>query len=348
VRHAGRRDPSSSPSIPGLLALGLLFGAGCGGDDGPTDGAPPDAPGERDGASADAGSDPILDPHLFDCTSPGAADVSMSPARASLVPTSCGLDVTCLTPQVSGHRGAGGALGRIAPEDTLAAYRAGIALGLEYVETDPRPTADGVLVNVHDSTVDRTTDGTGAVDAMTFDEVRALHIRTELPGDFACERIPTLEEILRTCRERVLVLVDANKTDRVDLLVDAIHAADALEWAIFDTSSTDKIDQALALEPGLHFMIRPDSVEQITTQLDHFDPLVPVIVELNLGDVEPGAPLVHGRGTRVLTDVFAADALFNLSEDPMGYVDALGAGADILQTDRPDAIVALLQARGDR
>lgn len=73
-------------------------------------------------------------------------------------------------PQVSGHRGAGGMLGAIAPEDTLAAYRAGIATGLEFVETDPRPTADGVLVNIHDPEVNRTTDGKGYVESMTLAE----------------------------------------------------------------------------------------------------------------------------------------------------------------------------------
>jgi hypothetical protein len=52
-----------------------------------------------------------------------------------------------------------------------------------------------------------------------------------------------------------MVLVDANKTDRVDLLVAAIVAIDTLDWAVFDTSSLDKIDRALAIEPRL--MIQP-------------------------------------------------------------------------------------------
>jgi len=333
-----------------LASLCFVIGAGCGDDAGSRDASSPDTGPGRDSAARDGGADagPILDPHLFDCTSPGATDETMLPTRASPVPTSCGLDPTCLTPQVSGHRGVGGELGRIAPEDTLAAFRAGIALGLEYVETDPRPTVDGVMVNMHDTTVDRTTDGTGAVDAMTFEEIRALHIRTALPGDYSCERVPTLEEILRTCRERVIVLIDANKTDRVDLLVEAVRAADALEWSIFDTSSTDKIDRALAIEPGIHFMIRPGTVDEITTQLDHYDPLLPAIVELDQSTVELGAPIVHARGTRVLIDVFVADILFNVSADPMGYVDALDLGTDILQSDRPDAVITLLRTRGDR
>ncbi len=348
-------------SIHITVVVTVLAGIACGGDDaadasvdggGSVDAGALDARAPTDtGPTLDAGmpdAGPPLDPALFDCTSPGATDETMLPERASPIPIACALDPSCRTPQVTAHRGAGGPLGRIAPEDTLAAYRAGIAIGAEYVETDPRPTLDGVIVNMHDTTVNRTTDGTGTVSEMTFDQVRALHIVTTLPGDYSCERVPTLEEILRTCVGRVVVLVDANKTDRVDLLVEAIHAADAVEWSIFDTSSLDKIDQALAMDASLHFQIRPGSVEEIEPQLDHYSPTLPVIVELGLGDVPDGAPIVHARGTRAFTDVFGADALFNIVGDTSGYTDALTAGADILETDRPDVLIEVLRARGDR
>ncbi len=337
-----------------LLLLTLLLAA-CDGGAGAMDAGSPDAGALVEDAAADAavvrrdgGGDagPILDPHLFDCTSDEVSSGTLLP-RASPIPIACALDPRCLTPQVAGHRGAGGQLGRIAPEDSLAAYRAGIALGIEYLETDPRPTSDGVIVNMHDTTVDRTTEGTGTVAEMTFAEVRALRFRTTLPGDYGCERVPTLLEILQTARGRAVVLIDANKTDRVDLLVQAIHDADALDWAIFDTSDVSKIDQALAIDPTLHFQIRPSAAE-LESQLDHFAPRVPVLVELDLGDVPVGAPIVHARGTRVFTDVFAADALYSLTGRLTGYGDALDQGADVLQCDRPDGVLALYRMRGLR
>ncbi len=330
--------PRLSPWLGVLAAVASGLACGCGDDD---DSATP-----RD-AAVDAG--PILDPHSFDCTSLGGPDGGLVPARASTVPLACALDRTCRTPQISGHRGAGGDLGALAPEDSLAAYRAAIALGIEYVETDPRPTADGVIVNLHDTTVDRTTDGRGSVDALSFAEVRALHLDTgKLAGDYSCEQVPTLVEILRTCKGRVVVLVDANKTDRVDLLVQAILDADALDWAIFDTSSLDKIDRALALEPRLQFMIRPGSVADITTQLDHFAPRVPSIVELGPGERAAGAPVVHARGSRVLSDVFVEDGLAIVQHDLSGYARALDLGVDILQSDRPDLVLRLYRQRGLR
>ena len=235
----------------------------------------------------------------------------------------------------------------LAPEDTLSAYRAGIAVGVEFVETDPRPTADGVLVNVHDDTVDRTTDGAGQVSLLTLAEIQRLRIDTGmLRGDFSCERIPTLVDILRTCRGKVIVLVDANKTDRVDLLVDAIRTADAVDWAVFDTSSIAKIDQALAIDPTLHVQIRPANQAEIVAQLDHFAPRVPEIVELETDDREAGSAIVHQRGTRSLSDVFLEDVVAPDGPDPYGPLVDLGL--DILQSDRPDLVIAALRRRGLR
>lgn len=228
----------------------------------------------------------------------------------------------------------------------MASY--GIALGAEYVETDPRPTRDEVLVNIHDATVDRTTDGTGDVDQITYAEIQALHVDTlDYPGDFSCERIPTLVEVLQTCAGKVVVLVDANKTDRVDLLVAAIEEANAVDWAIFDTSSVDKTSQALEIEPNLHFMIRPDTPDQVEEQLDHFAPRPPDIIELDTDERAEGSAIVHAHGTRSFSDVFLEDALA-AGGDLSSYDIPLADGIDILQTERIDLVDARLRELGKR
>lgn len=56
--------------------------------------------------------------------------------------------------------------------------RAAIALGVDFIETDPRPSKDGVIVNVHDTDVGRVTTGTGKVADMTLAELRALPLKT--------------------------------------------------------------------------------------------------------------------------------------------------------------------------
>src|SRR5579871_1635952 len=62
----------------------------------------------------------------------------------------------------------------IMPENTLAAIRNAIKLGVDYVELDIRATSDGHLVIMHDSTVDRTTNGKGAVRDLDFATIESL------------------------------------------------------------------------------------------------------------------------------------------------------------------------------
>lgn len=280
---------------------------------------------------------PILEPSLFDCTA------TEKPTRASPIPLACTVDPACTERLVCGHRGAGGQLGVLAPENTLASVRAAIALGVDLVETDPRETADGVLVNVHDTDVDRVTHGTGDVSALTLAELKELTLRAEAyPGDFSCERIATIEEILLEAKGEVAVLLDANKTDRVDLLVQAIHATGTEDLAVIDTSSVEKIDEALALDPSLLTMIRVSSEAELETTLAHFAGHPPIIVEVSGGSYATLAPLIVAAGHRPFTDAFAVDALAALDDAPAYYEPVWSTGVQILQTDRPDLVLRSL------
>jgi glycerophosphoryl diester phosphodiesterase len=71
---------------------------------------------------------------------------------------------------VTAHRGGV----NLWPENTVYAFHRALDLGVDAIEIDVRGTADGRLVLHHDETVDRTTDGTGAVDEMTLDQLRSL------------------------------------------------------------------------------------------------------------------------------------------------------------------------------
>jgi glycerophosphoryl diester phosphodiesterase len=282
----------------------------------------------------------LPDPASYDCSGKALPAVKAKP-------DACLVDRACRTRLVSGHRGAGGDLGNLAPEDTLAAYRASIVLGVDYVETDPRPTKDGVLINLHDTTVDRTTMGTGIAADMTLAEVQALTLRTDkYVGDFGCERVPTLKALLELCRGRVMVLVDANKTDRVDLLVKDIQDADALDWAVFDTSSVAKIDAALLLEPRLLTMIRVSSIADLDSQLAHFAAHLPIIVEVDRNsDTKDIAAAVRARGHRPFTDVFIEDLSVALEGNLRAWDKSWALGVDIAQTDRPAEMLRYLKRR---
>src|SRR5690606_17261213 len=81
------------------------------------------------------------------------------------------------TMQILGHRGAKGE----APENTLAGFAYAKQIGLDAIELDVRLTKDDQVVIMHDPTVDRTTNGQGAVGELTFAELHALDARADFP-----------------------------------------------------------------------------------------------------------------------------------------------------------------------
>jgi glycerophosphoryl diester phosphodiesterase len=278
---------------------------------------------------------------VYDCR---AAAV---PERVSPVPASCATDRGCRQKMICGHRGVGGDLGVLTPENTVSAVRAAIAFGIEFIETDPRRTGDGVLVNVHDTDVARVTTGQGEVAKMTLEELRALPLRTgKYEGDFSCEGIATIEEILTAARGRIHVLLDANKTDDIAGLVAAVRATDTLDWAILDTDSPEKIEAALAIEPRLHTMIRVVSEAELTAELERFAAHPPVLVEIRSeGDLKTLVPAVQGAGHRAFTDSFVNDFSAGLQGDVTVYDELWATGVDVLQTDRPELVLRGLRPR---
>src|SRR5262245_27960739 len=100
--------------------------------------------------------------------------------------------------RIGAHRGAPEA----APENTLAAFDAGAALGVDYIETDVQRTADGVLVLLHDDDLDRTTTGNGPVARATAEEVLALDAGSWFGPKFSGERIITVDDFLAWVEDR--------------------------------------------------------------------------------------------------------------------------------------------------
>ena len=110
--------------------------------------------------------------------------------------------------QIVAHRGSSAD----SPENTLAAVRRAIDAGATAIEVDVRTTKDGHLVALHDATLDRTTDGTGAVNDLTLAEVKKLDAGGWFDAKFRGEKVPTLKEVLALCGNRADVLLDLKES----------------------------------------------------------------------------------------------------------------------------------------
>lgn len=92
---------------------------------------------------------------------------------------------------VIAHRGASA----YAPENTLAAFKLAVRQGADALEMDIRLTLDRSLVIIHDRTVDRTTNGSGAVHQLPLAEIKKLDAGMKYDSAFSGEKIPTLQEV---------------------------------------------------------------------------------------------------------------------------------------------------------
>ena len=159
--------------------------------------------------------------------------------------------------EVIAHRGFSGR----APENTPAAFRLALESRADRVEFDVLLTRDGVPVVIHDALLDRTTNGRGLVAEMDLSAIRALDAGSWFDPRFAGERVPTLDETLALCSDRIAVNVEIKEEAVVpgtcrpesieSRVIEALRRYGLLGSAVvssFDLLSTQRIRQ---LEPSL-------------------------------------------------------------------------------------------------
>lgn len=133
------------------------------------------------------------------------------------------------------HRGASG----YAPENTMAAFDKALEMKADYIEIDVQLSKDGEVVLMHDAMVDRTTDGSGRIDAFTLEELRQLDAGNWFGPQFAGEQIPTLEEVLDAYRGKIGILIEIKNASQHPGIEEKI--AGALEERNMDKPNNGKI-----------------------------------------------------------------------------------------------------------
>lgn len=111
-----------------------------------------------------------------------------------------------------GHRGAKA----YEPENTLRSFKKALEFGVDAVELDVRRTMDDEIVVIHDSRVDKTTNGEGLVGELTLKEIKQLVTEKG-------ERIPTLEEALDFLEKKVKILIELKETGLEKKVLNLVH-----------------------------------------------------------------------------------------------------------------------------
>jgi glycerophosphoryl diester phosphodiesterase len=231
-------------------------------------------------------------------------------------------------PQVIAHRGDSAH----APENTLSAFQGAVQSGAGWLEMDVQRTKDGRLVVMHDATVDRTTDGSGRVADLTFDEIQSLHIGSD-------ERVPAFEETIGLAKAAGVGLFPEAKSGDQDPgayaeIVAALQRGGYLQQAVvqsFDHQGLEAIAEA-----------NPDLI------------VCPLygLWQLSLSDVRPdSAKTVCPMGEMVLLNPWMVRkahqdgrlvyAWFGAIENPLTMRILLALGVDGLIVDDPSALAKI-------
>ncbi len=217
-----------------------------------------------------------------------------------------------------GHRGAAGH----AHENTLAAIQKGIDLGVDFVEIDVRRTADGVLVVLHDATVNRTTNGKGRVDRLSLQEVRKFNTGNG-------EHIPTLEEVLTVAAERAGLMLELKAKGVAQQTVEAVRGAGFRDSVIYASFLHDELKHVRTIDPAASLMVLFGRLPQ--------DPIDRAIAQ---GPSYVG--LRHDTATRALVDAFHQTGLLvcvYTVDSPGDIHHALSVGVDGVISNFPERIV---------
>jgi glycerophosphoryl diester phosphodiesterase len=226
-----------------------------------------------------------------------------------------------------------------APENSLKAVLDAIEAGFKAVEIDVRHTRDDALVLMHDSTVDRTTDGHGPLDKLSHDEISQLKL---LWRNTPFTQVPTLSEVLEKADGRALIYIDM-KTDKIELILDLLRRYRAHAWTIL-LGDVSKI----AL---VHRLDRKANVHTIVNSKGQLESLLgtlrPAMIEVSRLPEPEYLAYVHAQGLPVELDTMGKpDYLASRLGIKHLWRRYLESGVDFIMSDFPNQLRTYMRKLG--
>ncbi len=229
-----------------------------------------------------------------------------------------------------------------AHENTLTALQAAIEAGVDFAEIDLRRTADGQYVLMHDATVDRMTDGHGAVKDLSFDQIRALHVRDLKRPEIPPDRVPSLPEVLTLIKGRLNIYLDFKAGER-SFVAQAIRDAGVTnQILVYD--ELESLPEWHRVAPELPCIISPPDKAMARKQIVDF--ALEHHIEVLDGSWQDYSAAAVAAATRAGIKIWP-DIQSSL-EDENYFAKVLKRGFSGVQTDHPEALIKWLKERGSR
>lgn len=230
--------------------------------------------------------------------------------------------------EIVAHRGAN----HLAPENTMAATYKCIELGVDYVEIDVRSSRDGVLYILHDATLDRTTNGTGAIRDHDSDSIDRLDAGAWFGPEFKGERVPRLVPFLQAFQGKIKVYFDVKDAD-LNQLIPIVHAMGFSNDCFFWFSDDERAKEFRRLDASIPLKMNAVDVPGLRRVLE----FNPQIIEYRLENLTPEFVAFCRKHQLKLM----AHALEDGAESK--YPEIIDSAADMVNLDKADMMIALLK-----
>ncbi|MGB1236696.1 MAG: glycerophosphodiester phosphodiesterase [Pseudomonadales bacterium] len=231
--------------------------------------------------------------------------------------------VSALRTQVVCHRGAE----HIAPENTLAAFERVFEQGFDWAEIDVQETRDGQLVVLHDETLERTTNGAGAIAQCDWEEARTLDAGCFFDPHYAGERMPLLSEVIELAkRYQKSLYIELKGADAAKVLeqVKAQHfLVDCFFWS-FDHAKLERIRE---LDVNANIMLRSQDFPSVREARDS---LAASVIEIEVSSPNLEREIADTR------DLGCSVMLCYQGSDRAVFERIVGLKPDLLNLNRAD------------
>lgn len=228
------------------------------------------------------------------------------------------------------------------PENSLAAIEAAILAGIDIAELDVQVSKDGVPILMHDDTIDRTTNGSGRPDALTYAELHALRL-TAADGTPSLQAVPSFDAALAMAKGKIWVQIDLKSVDLAAILP-VVDAHQMWDQVSFFNGDPAVLRAVLSVNPQA--LVMPIARDPEQFRLLTMDPMFRAIHLTEITANQAAADVLdqHSKpgwlNSLGLVDDAAREQGVSAAMDPL-----LALRPDIVQTDVPDLLLAHLRAR---
>jgi len=235
-------------------------------------------------------------------------------------------------PLISAHRG-GPSEGF--PENALETFENNFRKQPLIIECDVRSTKDGVLVLMHDETLDRTTTGRGKLLDIEFADLKKLQLK-DVSGEVTPYRIPTLDEALTWGAGKVIFTLDVKREVSYAAVLDAIRRHHAESYCVIITYSASQAAAVHQLAPNVMISASIQSATDLLRLNDHSIPDTRLLAFVGTHEADQALyDLLHEHGILCILGTMGNLDKQAATRGDSVYTALIERGADILSTDRP-------------